>query len=110
MGKRVIAGALILLATSFTAAEAGFDQRKAEKFAKKNSKYISCYYLYGLKKDSKKQDVAESMITAKAYIKGLGKKDVIYALGFGSGKIAAMLEADRDKQEQLISKHIKHCK
>ncbi|KZL01797.1 hypothetical protein PsAD5_00367 [Pseudovibrio sp. Ad5] len=110
MSKRVILGGLAMLTASASVADAGFNQSRAEKFARKNEKHIICYYLYGLTNQSSKQDIARGVITAMAYAKGMKKQEAIYALGYGSGKISAILEADPDHSEDLIQEHSKDCK
>ncbi|MFS8181619.1 hypothetical protein ACMG4P_08645 [Pseudovibrio denitrificans] len=110
MKQQVILGGLLMLAASASVANAGFNQSRAEKFAKKNEEHITCYYLYGLTEQSGKQDIARGIITAMAYAKGMNKQEAVYALGYGSGKIAALLEADPDHREDLIQEHSKDCK
>ncbi len=110
MKLRVIVGGLILLATGASAADAGFSQNRAEKFAHKNQKHITCYYLYGLNDQDGKQDIARGLITAKAYAKGMNKQEAIYALGYGAGKFASLLAEQPDRRDELISEHGKNCK
>ncbi|GHB34853.1 hypothetical protein GCM10007094_25360 [Pseudovibrio japonicus] len=106
---QTVAGGLILFAASISTADAGYNQSRAEKFAYKQQDRITCYYLYGLSNQSGKQDVLRGLITASAYAKGMNKQEAIYAIAYGSGRIAATLAEDPDRRDELISEYSKDC-
>ncbi len=105
----IASGLAVIAAASVSTAHAGYNQNRAEKFAHKQQNRITCYYLFGLMNQEGKQDVLRGLITASAYAKGMNKQEAIYAIAYGSGKIAATLAEAPDRRDELIEEHSKDC-